>query len=139
MSFDISKLSPEQRKLIPAEMLAAYEKLQADNKQLAEQKASRITFKVSQKGAFSVYGLGRLPVTLYSTGWRMLHEQMKALMAFVDANDANATKQSELYEKLRDEATAKGLKDTKVERYVVEALIAAKNPYVSESTLKFLN
>ena len=35
-------------------------------------KGSSLSFKVSEKGAVSVYGLGRFPVTLYSEQWDAL-------------------------------------------------------------------
>lgn len=33
---------------------------------------ARISYKVSEKGALSVYGLGRFPVTLYAGQWERL-------------------------------------------------------------------
>jgi hypothetical protein len=35
-------------------------------------KPSELRAKVSEKGALSIYGLGRFPVTLYSSQWRRL-------------------------------------------------------------------
>lgn len=53
--------------------------------------------KVSQKGAISVYGLGRLPVTLYASQWRSLLERIPDVKSFLDANKGKyaekATKQ----------------------------------------------
>ena len=48
----------------------------------------KVTFKVSDKGALSVYGLGRFPVTLYRSQWERLisPETLKALGAFIEAN-----------------------------------------------------
>ena len=53
----MSDLSPSER-----------EELELLRKQKAAREAAEkrgITFKVSEKGAVSVYGLGRFPVTLY--------------------------------------------------------------------------
>lgn len=36
------------------------------------QRARSTNIRVSEKGAVSVYGLGRFPVTLYADQWRML-------------------------------------------------------------------
>jgi hypothetical protein len=36
-------------------------------------KGGSVSFKVSEKGAASVYGLGRFPVTLYLEQWDALH------------------------------------------------------------------
>lgn len=46
--------------------------------------AQSVKFKVSEKGACSVYGLGRFPVTLYSGQWQRLlaaREQLEAFLA----------------------------------------------------------
>lgn len=47
-----------------------------------------LTFKVSEKGAVSVYGLGRFPVTLYAEQWAKLLADMTVaeLKAFIAAN-----------------------------------------------------
>ena len=52
--------------------------------------APSISFKVSQKGAVSAYGLGRFPVTLYARQWeRLLNPEVLARMAaFIEANKA---------------------------------------------------
>jgi hypothetical protein len=53
------------------------------------QPARRISMKVSEKGALSLYGLGRFPVTLYRTQWERLlaPDQVKATLAFITANE----------------------------------------------------
>ena len=52
--------------------------------------ARKITCKVSDKGALSLYGLGRFPVTLYRTQWERLlaPDQVAATLAFITANAA---------------------------------------------------
>ena len=49
----------------------------------------KLTMKVSEKGALSVYGLGRFPVTLYRGQWERLIEETTtdAIRAFIKAND----------------------------------------------------
>ncbi len=44
--------------------------------------------KVSEKGAVSVYGLGRFPVTLYKEQWKRLLAMSADILAFIEANDA---------------------------------------------------
>lgn len=53
------------------------------------QPARKISMKVSEKGALSLYGLGRFPVTLYRTQWERLlaPDQVKATLAFITANE----------------------------------------------------
>jgi len=47
----------------------------------------RITLKVSQKGALSVYGMGRFPVTLYREQWEKLLAMSPEIRAFIRAHD----------------------------------------------------
>jgi len=52
-----------------------------------------ISYKVSQRGAVSVYGLGRFPVTLYQSQWDKLLAHQGDLKAFMKANQGKlATK-----------------------------------------------
>ena len=60
--------------------------LKAELKALNASKPRTLTFKVSQKGALSIYGLGRFPVTLYRTQFEQLCESMDAAKAFVTAH-----------------------------------------------------
>ena len=73
-----------------------------NNKLTQEQMAARITelearvakgsalrFKVSEKGAVSVYGLGRFPVTLYLEQWESLIAHTDELRQFIQANRAH--------------------------------------------------
>lgn len=54
----------------------------------AAQQPKALTCKVSEKGAMSVYGLGRFPVTLYRGQWERLAAAMPQLEAFITANAA---------------------------------------------------
>jgi hypothetical protein len=47
---------------------------------------STLTFKVSEKGALSIYGMGRYPVSLYREQWERLLAQKDAILAFIEAN-----------------------------------------------------
>ncbi len=49
-------------------------------------KGSALSFKVSEKGGVSVYGLGRFPVTLYFEQWNKLLSHIDELRAFMEAN-----------------------------------------------------
>jgi hypothetical protein len=44
--------------------------------------------KVSEKGAVSIYGMGRFPVTLYKEQWLKLLDMSGDIRAFVAANEA---------------------------------------------------
>jgi len=47
------------------DVTAELERLRAENAQLKRTANRGVTLKVSEKGALSVYGIGRFPVTLY--------------------------------------------------------------------------
>jgi len=51
------------------EMKAELEKLRAENDQLKSKSVRGLSLKVSEKGAVSLYGVGRFPVTLYKEQW----------------------------------------------------------------------
>lgn len=67
---------------------AELEKLRAENAALKKTSARGLSLKVSEKGALSVYGLGRFPVTLYKEQWLKLLDLTEDIRAFIQANDA---------------------------------------------------
>ena len=52
-------------------------------------KTRDVTFKVSQKGAVSAYGMGRFPVTLYKEQWEKLLARKDDLLEFIEENKAD--------------------------------------------------
>ena len=62
-------------------------RLKAENERLKRQQASPLRLKVSAKGALSVYGLGRFPVTLYKEQWARLLENAEDIRVFLDDHD----------------------------------------------------
>lgn len=46
-----------------------------------------MSLKVSEKGALSVYGLGRFPVTLYREQWEKLLGMTDEIRSFIEQND----------------------------------------------------
>ncbi len=63
-------------------------RLKAENERLKRQQASPLRLKVSMKGALSVYGLGRFPVTLYKEQWARLLENTEDIRAFLGEHDS---------------------------------------------------
>lgn len=59
-------------------------------KENSDLKAKGSSMKVSVKGALSVYGIGRFPVTLYKSQWLSLIEMIKSgqVEAFMAQNEA---------------------------------------------------
>ena len=71
------------------------ERLRAENQALKKTSARGLSLKVSEKGALSVYGLGRFPVTLYKEQWSKLLDMADDIRAFIKANEgALKTKQA---------------------------------------------
>ena len=68
------------------ELLARIAELE---KQAEAKKPGTMSFKVSEKGGVSVYGLGRFPVTLYYEQWTRLLDAGEDLRAFLEANKSS--------------------------------------------------
>ena len=73
---------------------AELERLRAENARLKQQggRAGGLTFKVSEKGAVSVYGLGRFPVTLYQEQWLKLLDMGEEIRTFIKDNESKLKK-----------------------------------------------
>jgi hypothetical protein len=67
---------------------AELERLRKENAALKKGASAGIRLKVSEKGAVSVYGMGRFPVTLYKEQWLKLLDMSDDIRAFIAANDA---------------------------------------------------
>ncbi len=70
------------------EMKAELERLRNENASLKKGAATGISMKVSEKGAVSIYGMGRFPVTLYKEQWLKLLDISAEIRAFIATNDA---------------------------------------------------
>ena len=66
-------------------------RLRAENEKLKGQKNKGLTYKVSQKGALSVYGMGRFPVTLYKEQWLRLLDKKDEILEFISENEGQLT------------------------------------------------
>ena len=71
------------------DLKAELERLRQENAALKKGAASGLRLKVSEKGAVSVYGLGRFPVTLYKEQWLRLLDTADDIRIFIAANDAH--------------------------------------------------
>jgi len=70
------------------ELKAELERLRQENAALKKGTASGLRLKVSEKGAVSVYGMGKFPVTLYKEQWLRLLDIGDEIRAFIAANNA---------------------------------------------------
>jgi len=75
-----------------ADMQAEIERLRAENEALKRPARGQMSLRVSEKGALSVYGLGRFPVTLYREQWEKLLGMADEIRRFIQENDAQLKK-----------------------------------------------
>jgi hypothetical protein len=74
------------------DLKAELEKLKAENAALKARGSKGVSMKVSEKGAVSVYGLGRFPVTLYQEQWTKLLDLAEDIRAFIRENEGKLKK-----------------------------------------------
>ena len=72
---DLSKMSREQLEAL----VAAH---------VASNKPKALSLKVSEKGAVSVYGMGKWPITMYQSQWTRVLEHADQIKAFIQANQS---------------------------------------------------
>ncbi len=70
------------------DMKAELDRLRAENAALKKTTSRGLSMKVSEKGAVSIYGMGRFPVTLYKEQWEKLLEMAEDIKAFIKANES---------------------------------------------------
>lgn len=73
-------------------MRAKLERLEAENESLKRRSEKGLSLKVSQKGAVSLYGLGRFPVTLYQEQWTRLLDNADEIRRFLVEHAAELKK-----------------------------------------------
>ena len=76
----------------PEEMQAELERLRAENETLKRPARGQMSMRVSEKGALSVYGLGRFPVTLYREQWEKLLGLADEIRLFIADHDQELKK-----------------------------------------------
>jgi len=75
------------------DLQAEIERLRAENQALKKPAArGQLSLRVSEKGALSVYGLGRFPVTLYREQWEKLLGMADDIRRFIQENDSQLKK-----------------------------------------------
>ncbi|HVV45308.1 MAG TPA: hypothetical protein VHC72_08870 [Bryobacteraceae bacterium] len=68
------------------DLQAELARLRAENEALKQRRGGSTSIKVSEKGAVSVYGLGRFPVTLYQEQWMKLLGMGDDIKTFIEEN-----------------------------------------------------
>ena len=69
------------------DLQAELDRLRKENEALKKGAARGLSLRVSEKGALSVYGMGRFPVTLYKEQWLRLLEMAEDIRNFIKANE----------------------------------------------------
>lgn len=69
-------------------MMAEIARLKGENAALKNKPVGRLSIKRSEKGAVSVYGMGRFPVTLYREQWERLFAAAEEIKQFIADNDS---------------------------------------------------
>ncbi len=72
------------------DLKAEIERLKAENAALKTKRPDgrALSMKVSEKGALSLYGMGRFPVTLYKEQWLKLLTAAEDIKVFIKDNDS---------------------------------------------------
>jgi len=70
------------------DLKAELERLRAENEALKSQKKEGLRLQVSQKGAVSLYGIRRFPVTFYADEWDLILGQTDEIRTFIRENEA---------------------------------------------------
>lgn len=71
------------------DMKAELERLRRENEELKQgrKRGGAMNLKVSQKGAVSLYGMGRFPVTLYKEQWLRMLDFGDEIRKFIAENE----------------------------------------------------
>jgi len=77
LPFDRAIARETDRLMSDEELKAELERLRKENEALKKGASSGIRMKVSEKGAVSIYGMGRFPVTLYKEQWLKLLDRRR--------------------------------------------------------------
>lgn len=71
------------------DLRAELERLRAENEKLKSKGVRGLSLKVSEKGAVSLYGVGRFPVTLYKEQWRKILGMADEIEEFIQKNEGS--------------------------------------------------
>ena len=69
------------------EMQAELERLRAENEGLKAKKTQEMRLQVSQKGAVSLYGIRRFPITFYADEWDTVLGMADEVRAFISKHE----------------------------------------------------
>ncbi len=67
----------------PDDMAQEIERLRAENEALKSKSSRDLRLQVSQKGAVSLYGIRRFPVTFYMEEWELILGKSDDIFSFI--------------------------------------------------------
>ena len=70
------------------DLKAELERLRNENAALKKGASAGLRMKVSEKGALSIYGMGRFPITLYQEQWLALLDMSDEIRSFIASHKA---------------------------------------------------
>ena len=71
-----------------AELKAELERLRAENEELKSKEKKGLRLQVSQKGAVSLYGIRRFPITFYADEWETVLGMSDEIRSFIADNQS---------------------------------------------------
>lgn len=80
----MSDITLARKPVVLPDLQAEIARLRAENEALRAARTRTITCKVSDKGALSIYGLGRFPITLYLSQFDKLVTSWELIAKFVE-------------------------------------------------------
>jgi hypothetical protein len=92
VTIDSGPDKPGNAAMSDEDLKAELERLRSENATLKKGASTSIRMKVSEKGAVSIYGMGRFPVTLYKEQWLKLLDMSDDIRAFIAANEGQLKK-----------------------------------------------
>ncbi len=69
------------------EMQAELERLRTENKTLKAKRSGEMRLQVSQKGAVSLYGIRRFPITFYADEWATVLGMADEIRTFISQHE----------------------------------------------------
>ncbi len=70
------------------DMKAELERLRAENEELKAKEKKALRLQVSQKGAVSLYGIRRFPITFYADEWDTVLGMAEEIREFIGENES---------------------------------------------------
>lgn len=106
--------------------------LEAANAKIAALQSApigKLTLKVSKRGAISLYGLGRMPITLYASQWEALAKFMaagekNAVAAFIATDPVGTFSKDDFV----------GARNTKEDGELLQSILDGNVPHATETT-----